>query len=318
MVVGRRAAAAEFEMRQFHNQATESPLHKRLVELWSAVESETGGRVKVRTFAENDKIPGGDPAALAMLQAGDLDFFTLMGGVLGETVPATAVQSLPFAFRTNAEVYGALDGDLGDHLRRECETKGIYAVPRGCFENGFRHITATTKPIRTIDDLRDLKIRTPPGAIFTDFFRMLGADPIAIPVNRLYENLKNGVVEAQENPLVIAATFKLYEVQRYVSLTSHSWAGFNLLANLKRWRSLPEDVHAVIERNAAKYVALQRADNQALNKVLQGDLAQRGMIFNTADMTGFRAPLGPFYARWKERVGRTTWALLEAHVGKLD
>jgi TRAP-type C4-dicarboxylate transport system substrate-binding protein len=102
-----------------------------------------------------------------------------------------------------------------------------------------------------------------------------------------------------------------------VSLTSHVWAGFNLIAHLKLWQRLPADVQAVIERNAAKFVGLQRADNEALNAELRGRLAQQGMIFNEPDTAPFRARLGSFYARWKDGVGQRAWSLLEAHVGKL-
>ena len=312
-----RARAATIDRRQFHNQPADTPLHRRLVELWQAVERETEGRVKVRVFAENGGIAGGDPQALAMLRTGELEFCTLMGGILDEVVPAADVQSIPLAFRTNAEVYDALDGDLGSHLQRECAAAGIHMVPRGCFENGFRHITCASRPIRRLDDLAGLKIRTPKSELFIDAFRTLGADPVAINVNRLYDALKGGAVEAQENPLIVAHAFRLFEVQHYVSLTRHAWSGFNLLANLEHWHSLSDGDRKTIERNVAHFAALQRADNDRLNEALRDELAQRGMVFNDTDLTGFRARLAPFYARWKERVGRQTWAILEAHVGAL-
>jgi TRAP-type transport system periplasmic protein len=317
VLIGRGVRAAEFELRQFHNQPVESPLHKRLVEMWTAVEAETGGRVRVRTFAENDRIPGGDPAALRMLISGELDFFTLNGGVIGTVVPAVDVQGIPFAFRTEAQVFGALDGDLGDYLREEMRAKGIYAVPRGCFDNGFRQFTCATKPIRTIDDLQGLKVRTPDAPLYIDLVRTLGATPLPVNLNKAYEALKSGLAEAQENPLNIVELFKFYEVQKYVSLTSHVWAGFNLIANLKLWERLPVDLQDVIERNAAKFVRLQRADTEALNAELQSRLSEQGMIFNEPDTAPFRARLGSFYTRWKEKVGQRAWSLLEAHTGKL-
>jgi TRAP-type C4-dicarboxylate transport system substrate-binding protein len=111
---------------------------------------------------------------------------------------------------------------------------------------------------------------------------------------------------------------KLYEVQKYESMTSHMWSGFNLIANLRVWERLPADVQAVIQRNAAKYAALQRADNEALNNALRTRLADRGMIFNEADPASFKAMLGGYYARWKQAIGQRTWTLLEGHVGKLS
>ncbi len=317
MLASRRGIAADFVMRQFHNQPADSPLHKRLVEMWAAVKEETQGKVQVATFAENNQIPGGDPAALNMVISGELDFFTLNGGSIGNIVPAMNVQGILFAFRNPAQVFEALDGDLGDYLRAEAEAKGLYAVPKGCFDNGFHQISCSTKPIRSIDDLQGLKIRTPDAPIYVEAWKAMGASPIAVNLNKIYETLKNGTAEAQTNPLAIVEFLKLYEVQKYISMTNHGWSGFNLLANLKMWRGLPLDVQRIIERNAAKFARLQRADNQALNDEFRTRLAQQGMIFNEAETGSFRARLGPYYARWKNTVGERAWSLLEAHVGKL-
>src|SRR5579863_5649904 len=153
LLITRRARAAEFELRQFHNQPPGSPLDKWLTQMWDAVKTETNGRVQVQTFPDNNKISGGDPAALNMVVSGELDFFTLNGGSIGNLVPAANVQGILFAFRTPAQVFDSLDGDLGNYLREEMKTKGIYAVPKGCFDNGFHQITCATRPIRTVEDL---------------------------------------------------------------------------------------------------------------------------------------------------------------------
>jgi tripartite ATP-independent transporter DctP family solute receptor len=317
MLAARRALAADFELRQFHNQPVDSPLHKRLVEMWAAVKGETGGRVQVQTFADNNQIAGGDPAALNMVVSGELDFFTLNGGSIGNLVPASNVQGILFAFRTPAQVFDALDGDLGDYLREEIKTKGLYAVPRGCFDNGFHQLTCATRPSRSVDDLQGLKIRTPDAPIYVEAWKVMGASPVVANLNKLYETLKNGTAEAQTNPLATAEFLKLYEVQKYVSMTNHGWSGFNLLANLKLWQRLPADAQQVIERNAMKFARLQRADHNTLNTEFRTKLAQQGMTFNEADTSSFRARLEPYYARWKETVGQRAWNLLEVHVGKL-
>jgi len=317
-LVSRRAAAAEFQLRQFHNQPAESPLHKRLVDMWASVKMETGGRVDVKTFPDNDQLPGSDPAALKMLIDGELDFFTLNGGLIGAVVPVANVQGIPFAFRTEAQVYHAIDGDLGKYLAKEMAAKGIYAVPQGCFENGFRQITCSTRPVRTVDDLKGLRMRSPDSPVYVECWKALGATPVVINFNKLYEALKTGEADAQDNPLNVAELLKLYEIQKYVSLTNHMWSGFNLLANLKLWQRLPADVQRVIGRNAVKYVKLQRAETDALNHDLRTRLAQRGMIINEAEATSFRAPLAAYYAHWKEIIGPSAWSLFEGHVGKLS
>ena len=316
-LIGRRIQAADFKLRQFHNQPADSPLHKRLLEMWAAVKTETNGRVDVATFADNDNLPGSDPAALKMLVDGELDFFTLNGGLIGTVVPAVNVQGLPFAFHDEAQVYHAIDGDLGEYLAKEMAANGIYALPRACFENGFRQITCSVRPIRTADDLKGIKMRTPDTPIYVECWRALGATPVVFNFNKIYEVLKSGEADAQDNPLNVAELLKLYEVQKYISLTNHIWSGFNLIANLKMWQGLPADVQRIIERNAEKYVKLQRDDTDKMNHELPPRLTQRGMMINQPDAASFRARLGDYYARWKDTIGSKTWALLESHVGKL-
>ncbi len=316
-LITRNIQAADFKLRQFHNQPADSPLHKRLVEMWAAVKTETGGRVDVATFADNDQLPGSDPAALKMLVDGELDFFTLNGGLIGTVVPAVNVQGIPFAFRDEAQVYKAIDGDLGDHLAKEMAAKGIYAVPRACFENGFRQITCSVRPIRTVDDLNGIKMRSPDTPVYVECWKALGATPVVFNFNKIYEALKTGEADAQDNPLNVAELLKLYEVQKYISLTNHMWSGFNLIANLKMWQGLPADVQRIIERNAEKYVKLQREDTDKMNHDLAPRLTQRGMMINQPEAASFRAKLGDYYARWKNIIGSKTWALLESHVGKL-
>src|ERR1700722_6545024 len=316
-LISRNIQAANFKLRQFHNQPADSPLHKRLVEMWAAVKTETGGRVDVATFADNDQLPGSDPAALKMLVDGELDFFTLNGGLIGTVVPAVNVQGIPFAFRDEAQVYSAIDGDLGEYLAKEMAAKGIYAVPRSCFENGFRQITCSVRPIRTVEDLQGIKMRSPDPPVYVECWRALGPPPVVFNFDKIYEALKTGQADAQDNPLNVAELLKLYEVQKYISLTNHIWSGFNLIANLKMWRGLPGDVQRIIERNAEKYVKLQRADTDTMNHDLGPQLEKRGMMINQPDAARSRARLGAYYSRWKNIIGSKTWALLQGHVGKL-
>src|SRR5688500_16511913 len=128
-----QSRSAEYVFSQYHNQTAESPLHRRLVEMWDAVGAETGGRVRTQIFPENNKHPGSDPAVLSMLVAGEIQFFTLMGGILGNAVPVAEVQQVPFAFRSAAHAHKAVDGPLGAYLRQEMEAKGIHGFAVGAF-----------------------------------------------------------------------------------------------------------------------------------------------------------------------------------------
>ena len=104
---------------------------------------------------------------------------------------------------------------------------------------------------------------------------------------------------------------------KYVSLTNHMWSGFNAMAHPATWKSLPDDIKGVIERNVTKYVRQQRQDQAALNAGLRDDFVERGLVFNEVDQTAFRAKLPGVYASWKEKLGSKCWSLVEAEVGKL-
>jgi TRAP-type transport system periplasmic protein len=312
------AATATWTGRQFHNQPAESHVHAHLVELWARVADETGGRLVVTVFPQNGGIAGSDPAALDMLQKGELEFFVLMGGILGRLVPVAEIQGLPFAFTSHEQVHKVFDGELGAYIGRECAAKGIYRFQYGLMENGFRQIGMIDKPIAVPADLADQRIRVPDGEMFRDLFASLGAKPVTVNISGLYDALKERKVDGQENPLVVTEFNKLYEVSHYQSITNHMWSGFNLLANASFWKGLPDDVQQIVFKHVRTSVAKQRADTDRLNRELETTLATRGQHFNKPDAARFRAALGDgFYARWKARFGPTAWNLLEAQVGKL-
>jgi TRAP-type transport system periplasmic protein len=309
--------AAEYKFSQYHNQAASGTLHRNLTAMWEAVRAETNGRVETTVYPENNKLPGGDPDALKMLIAGEIQFFTLMGGIIGTVAPVAEAQQLPFAFRSAAEAHKAIDGPLGKYIGEEMAAKGMHLFPVAGFDNGMRHVASIPRPVTTPDDFAGMKIRVPPGQMMLDTFGAFGAQPVTTSANQIYEALKTGRVDAQENPLAILQGFKLYELVKYVSLTNHMWSGFNAMAHPATWKALPDDIKSVIERHVTKYVRQQRQDQAALNASLRDDFVRRGLVFNEVDQTPFRARLPGVYAVWKEKLGSKCWSLVEAEVGKL-
>ncbi|OGU27831.1 MAG: hypothetical protein A3K13_11875, partial [Gemmatimonadetes bacterium RIFCSPLOWO2_12_FULL_68_9] len=261
LIFSRRVRTAEIVLTHWNSLPVESPLYKRATEMWAAINAETGGRVEVQ-------IKRGVNAGLDGLVKGDLAFMTMAGNGLASLLPAADVQATPYGFRNPGQVYRALDGALGEYLRAELRAKGLYAVPGGCFENGMHQISSN-RQIRTAADMQGLKIRVPGSPMYQDFFKSLGAEVHTMNLASTYDALKSGQVEAQDDPWDVVELFKFYEVQKYGCVTDHSWSGYNLLAGLKVWQSLPADVQRVIEANTKKFVALQRADTDALNVALR-------------------------------------------------
>src|SRR6266446_6169751 len=280
--------ASEFAFAQYHNQPAGGTLHRNLLAMWDAIRSETNGRVEATVHAENNKLPGGDPEAFRRLIAGEIQFFTLMGGIIGTVVPVAEAQQVPFAFVSSREAHNAIDGPFGRYIGEEMAAKGMHLFAVAGFDNGMRQVTTITRPITRPEDFAGMKIRVPPGQMIFDTFEAFGAQPVTTPANQIYDTLKSGRADAQENPLAILEGFKLYEVVKYVSMTNHMWSGYNLMAHLATWRGLPDDIKAVIERNAAKYVRAQREDQGRLNASLRQSFATRGLVFNEVDQAAFR------------------------------
>jgi tripartite ATP-independent transporter DctP family solute receptor len=235
--------------RQYHPQPAGSHLHIYLTKLWDAVRKETRGQLDVTVYPQNDGAIIADPDVLKQLQSGGLEFFVLNGNILSQAHPSADLQGIPVAFTSSEQVTSLTDGKLGDLMRDGLSAAGVYLIPFGCMENGFKHITSVSKPIRTAADLQGFRMRTPGGKLFVEFYKALGAEPRIVGFNRLYQALAEGQVDGQENPLVIAEENRLYEVCKYLSMTSHQWAGYNMIANNDFWQRLPTQIREIVVRN---------------------------------------------------------------------
>lgn len=302
-----------FHYRLGLNQPAESPTVRRLAEMAAAIRAESEGRLVIEVCPESRLGP--DPQMLADLRAGKLDCY-LAGATLGALAPSSALPLLPFAFTDATAVFAALDGALGERIRGELAQNGLHAFRR-CWQNGFHHLTTSTRPIHAAADLAGIKIRSPGGAIARDFFDTFGAEAGYVPFNQMYGALRDRAFDGQSDPLGVVLSLKLYEVQTHLSLTGHWWSGFTLLANADAWAALPRDVQEIAERNAEKFALLQRADTEAINAAGAAELARRGMTVTTADTGSFRTGLGAFYNRWREKTGPAAWRLLETYADGL-
>ena len=277
------------------------------------VRAETNGRMQIDVHGAGAL--GTDNQMLAMVQKGELELY-MAGNVWGPLVPVTEMPGLPFAFKTPKDVFAAMDGDMGDYIRGEMAAKGIHQFRLG-FDNGFHQLTTRTKPIRTVEDLAGMTIRTPFQKMTVDFFESIGAKPKTFTLSQLYQVLKEQTVDGQTDPYQIIVLLKLYEVQTYLSITNHWWSGFTLNANLEKWKALPADIQSVITKHADAAALAQRQDVAKIEAGALELLKGKGMIVNETDTSGFRRHLGAFYARWKTVYGEKAWALLEGRVGRL-
>src|SRR5678815_4445077 len=141
--------------------------------------------------------------------------------------------------------------------------------------SGFRQITNSLRPINTPDDLKGLKIRVPVSPLWTSLFQHLGAAPASINFAEVYSSLQTKVVDGQENPLAIISIAKLYEVQKYCSMTNHMWDGWWCMTNQKVWDKVPEKARPVIAKHLNQAALDMRADGMKLHATLRPELASK-------------------------------------------
>jgi tripartite ATP-independent transporter DctP family solute receptor len=245
---------------------------------------------------------GGDTDMLSQLRTGAIQMFNLSGLILATLVPLASINGIGFAFKDYGQVWTAMDGALGALVREAIGKAGLTALDK-MWDNGYRQITSSTHPINTPEDLKGFKIRVPISPLWTSMFKALGASPTGINFNEVYSALQT----------------KLYEVQKYTSLTNHMWDGFWTLANAQAWNGLPKNIREIVAKHINEAAVSERADIAKLNDTVQADLTGKGMTFNKADAEKFRGALGAagFYKEWKDKYGAQAWAVLEKQVGAL-
>ena len=311
---GARAQSAEFTYKYANNLPVTHPMNLRAKEAADKIKQETNGRVEIQIFPNNQL--GSDTDMLSQVRSGGVEFFTLSPLILSTLVPNASISGIGFAFPNYDTVWKAMDGELGAYVRGQI-TKANLVVMDKIWDNGFRQITSSNKPIQTPDDLKGFKIRVPVSPLWTSMFTAFGSAPASINFAEVYTALQTKVVDGQENPLAIVSTAKLFEVQKFVSMTNHMWDGFWFLANRRAWERLPEDLRAVVAKHLNASAVEERADVAKLNATVKGELTTKGMQFNDPDPALFRETLrkAGFYAEWKKKYGDEAWAILEKSVG---
>jgi tripartite ATP-independent transporter DctP family solute receptor len=308
--------SAEFSYKYANNLPLTHPLNARAKEMADAIKAETKGRVEIQIFPNNQL--GSDTDMLSQVRSGGIEFFTLSGLILSTLVPVASINGMGFAFPNYDTVWRAMDGDLGTYVRAQIAKANLVAMDK-IWDNGFREITSSSKPIASPADLKDFKIRVPVSPLWTSMFKAFGSAPTSINFSEVYTALQTKVVDGQENPLAIISTAKLYEVQKFCSLTNHMWDGFWFLANKRAWEQLPADLRTIVAKHVNAAALKERADVAELNASLQKDLAAKGLVFNQPNANQFRDELrkAGFYAEWKGKYGEEAWAALEKVTGKL-
>jgi tripartite ATP-independent transporter DctP family solute receptor len=310
-------AQAKHTLKYGTNSPMDNPLNVRLAEALARIKAESNGAVDIQLFPNGQL--GSDPDMLSQLRSGALDMFTLSSVILATLVPSCGIVGVGFAFPSYDAIWAAMDGELGARLRADILKAGIFAQ-KTIWDLSFKELTSSKAPIRTPEDLKGFKLRVPPGPLWTSLFRAFEAGPTTINMNEAYSALQTKVVDGTELPLTTFYFAKLYEVQKYISLSRHMWDGWWSLTNRRTWEGLPDDVRALISTHLDRSGMDHRADIARVEVALVNELRQKGMEIIEIDQKPFRAKLqsAGFYKEWKAKFGDELWGLLEKYTGPIS
>lgn len=280
--------AADYKIRVANPVAPDHSWGRAAVVFKEEVEKLSGGKIAVDVHHAGAL--GKVRETMEMVRMGTLE--TALGGVahIQRNVPELGITVLPFLWKDLTRLFQVLDGPLGKELDKRLLGAGFYNL--GFFDNGFRHVSNSRKPVMAVEDMKGLKIRTLPTPVHIAYFKAIGAAPTPLDWTELFEALRTGVVDAQENPPSMTYTAKFYEVQKFYSLTAHVNEVGAFVMSKTFYQKLPKNLQKAVNTAARKATVWQRVENDKDNQKYLKELEKAGMKVNAipqAELEKFRS-----------------------------
>jgi tripartite ATP-independent transporter DctP family solute receptor len=277
-----------------HGAAPGNPRHEASVFFANKVKEKSAGKIEIQV-APSAQL-GDDAAMVTALRSGTLDISANSQGTVSNVVPEYAAFGMPFLFSSLNAAWKVLDGPLGNELAKKSEEKGLVVL--GYWDNGIRHMSNSKKAILKPEDLKGMKMRTPPDAVTVDIMKSVGADPQQIAFSELYVALQQGVVDGQENPLMNIHASKLYEVNKFISLTGHKYEMTPLLISKRTWDKLGAADRKILQDAAKEATALQRKLSAEADSKLVAQLKAAGVKVDTVNQAPFAKATESVVSKW--------------------
>lgn len=271
-----------------HTASTLHYVHFAALEMKEYVERESGGKITIEIYPNSQM--GGEKENIEAVMNGTIEIASTTCGPLTSYVPEFMVMDIPYLFNSYEEAWMALDSNIGQKLGDSLNNYGMELM---CYvEAGFRHITTTSTPIYTPDDLKGMKMRTMEAANHIKHFSAMGANPTPVSWTDLYMALSQHLVDGQENPVGNIFDINLYEVQKYCTLTGHLYDCCPIIANLDWYESLPAEYQVILKEGFAMLQNYTRFMNAIYEDQYIELLKEHGMTvieLTDAEKDAFRA-----------------------------
>lgn len=286
-------AAEGLTLRFAHFLKPDHPGHLAAEQFVTKVVERTGGAIKFEIYPDNAL--GSPPEQAEKIRTGAIDVALPTQGQLHPYEPAFSTVLLPFIFRSSQQAFRFLDGPGMKWLAPLAEKQGFYLLRH--WDYGFRNITNSVRPIYTPDDVKGLKIRTPPELPVQSAMEALGAEVVIIPFPELFQALAAKKVEGQENPIPIIYANKFYEVQKYLALTRHVYSSIIHTISLSTWKKLNPTQQAIFQEESIAAGNLMRKLMAEMETDQLRKVEAAGVQVTHPDPGPFRNKMGPAYKR---------------------
>jgi TRAP-type transport system periplasmic protein len=313
------AASAQFTERTVRvsngiNQ--DHPVGNGVAKMTACLAQKSGGKFKLQAFWGGAL--GGDLQATQALRSGTQEMVITSSSPLVGILPDLGVFDLPFLFANEKEADAILDGAFGKYISDKMPAVGL--VNLSYWENGFRNLTNSRKPVAKVEDFPGLKVRVMQNNIFLDTFKTLGTNAVPMAFQEVFAALETKAIDGQENPFVTIDTSKMYEVQKFLSVTNHAYTPFLVLYSKQLFDRLSADEQKALTECAAEGQKEQRTVSRALSEKSLANVKAQGMQVNVIapeEQKRMRDAVKPVYERGAATIGKETVDRMQAELAKL-
>lgn len=273
--------------------------HSAALKFQELVKEKTGGKVEIEIFP--NATLGDERTLLEGMQMGTVDMGIITNGPVANFVEEIAVFELPFLFGSPEDAYKVLDGPVGKELLTKLEEVNLKGLAYA--ERGFRNLTNSKKPVETVADVDGLKIRVMENPVYIDTFKALEANTVPMAWTETLTALQQGTIDGQENPVNVIYSFKLYETQKYLSMTRHTYAPAIFVMSKQKFDKFPEDIQKVVMECAQEAAEYERKINAENEEKQIEELKKNGMEIVYPDLQPFKDTVQTVYEKYSDKYG---------------
>jgi tripartite ATP-independent transporter DctP family solute receptor len=308
-------AAAKWTMKFGHDMPEDSAQHVAALKYADLVKERTKGQVEIKVFPAQQL--GTDPEMVQQAQMGTLEIVLPPTAKISGFAAQLQLADLPFLFPSKEICYQVLDGAVGDKVLALLDAKGLKGA--SFWESGFKQITAN-KAIRKPEDFAGMKVRVMESPLLIAQYKQVKANPVPIDFAETYNALQQGVVDAQENPLVSIVNMKFYEVQKYTMLSNHGFLGYAFLFSKKVYDGLPADIQKIMRDTARELASFERQDTARreagyIERIKKG--GSQIVALSPQELQAFETAFRPVHQQFAKTIGEDLLKETYGHIEKL-